>query len=57
MNRYQYQYIASHFKDEVKWNKDYIKIFTLDIETTCDEGFPDIDNPKETIICITVKKS
>ena len=55
MNRYQYQYIASHYKDEVRWNKDYIKIFTLDIETTCDEGFPDIDNPKETIICITVK--
>ena len=55
MNRYQYQYIASHYKDEVKWNKDYIKIFTLDIETTCDEGFPDIDNTKETIICITVK--
>jgi len=55
MNRYQYQYIASHYKDEVKWNKDYIKIFTLDIETTCDAGFPDIENPKETIICITVK--
>ena len=45
MNRYQYQYIASHYKDEVRWNKDYIKIFTLDIETTCDEGFPDIENP------------
>ena len=55
MNRYQYQYIASHYKEEVRWNKDYIKIFTLDIETTCDAGFPDIENPKETIICITVK--
>ena len=31
MNRYQYQFIADEYKDDIRWNKDYIKIFTLDI--------------------------
>jgi len=55
MNRYQYQYIANQFKDDIRWNKDYIKIFTLDIETECEHGFPNPDTAKESIICITVK--
>ena len=55
MNRYNYQYIADEYKGEVRWNKDYIKIFTLDIETECENGFPDPDTAKETIICITIK--
>ena len=55
MNRYHYQYIADEYKGEMRWNKDYIKIFTLDIETECEGGFPDPDTAKETIICITIK--
>jgi len=55
MNRYNYQYIADEYKGEMKWNKDYIKIFTLDIETECENGFPDPDTAKETVICITIK--
>ena len=55
MNRYNYQFIGDEYKDEIRWNKDYIKIFTLDIETTFEDGFPDPDTAKETIICITVK--
>ncbi len=55
MNRYNYQYIADKYKGEIRWNKDYIKIFTLDIETECEGGFPDPDTAKETIICITIK--
>jgi len=55
MNRYNYQYIADEYKGEMRWNKDYIKLFTLDIETTCENGFPDPDTAKEKIICITVK--
>ena len=55
MNRYNYQFIGDEYRDEIRWNKDYIKIFTLDIETTCEDGFPDPDTAKENIICITVK--
>ena len=55
MNRYNYQYIADTYRDDMQWKKDYIKIFTLDIETECESGFPDPDTAKENIICITVK--
>jgi len=55
MDRWHYQYIAKEYPDEIKFDKKFIKIFTLDIETTCEAGFPNIDNPIEEIICLTVK--
>ena len=55
MDRYQYQYIADNYPEEIKWSKDHIKIFTLDIECTAENGFPDVQNPVEEILAITVK--
>jgi len=55
LERYHYQYIGSEYPEEIKWDKDHIKIFTLDIETTCENGFPDVENPIEELLCITVK--
>ena len=55
MERFAYQYIANEYKDDIDWQKDKIKIFTIDIETSCEEGFPDVDNPVEEILCLTVK--
>lgn len=55
MERYQYQYISDNYKDDIDWHKEFVKIFTLDIETACETGFPDVENPIEEILCITVK--
>ena len=55
LERFHYQYINEQFPDNIKWDKKYIKIFTIDIETTVTDGFPDVENPIEEIICITVK--
>ncbi len=55
LERYHYQYIGSEYPEDIKWEKEYIKIFTLDIETTCENGFPDVENPIEELLCITVK--
>ena len=55
LERYHYQYINEQFPQNSKWDKKFIKIFTIDIETTVTDGFPDVDNPTEEIICITVK--
>ena len=55
MDRYHYQYISDEFPEEVQFSKDAIKIFTLDIECTAENGFPDVDNPVEELLCITVK--
>jgi len=55
LERYHYQYIGSEYPENIEWDKALIKIFTLDIETTCENGFPDVENPIEEIICLTVK--
>jgi len=55
MDRYQYQYIANEYPDDMVFDKDQIKIFTLDIECTAENGFPDIENPTEELLAITVK--
>ena len=55
LERFHYQYIGQEYPEDIKWSKDLIKIFTLDIETTCENGFPDVENPNEELLCITVK--
>jgi DNA polymerase elongation subunit (family B) len=55
LERFHYQYINEQFPENIKWDKKFIKIFTIDIETTVTDGFPDVENPTEEIICITVK--
>jgi len=55
LERYHYQYINKKFPENINWDKKFIKIFTLDIETACENGFPDVENPIEQLLCITVK--
>ena len=55
LDRFHYQYIGQEYPDRIDWSRDYIKIFTLDIETTCEDGFPDVENPTEELLCITIK--
>jgi len=55
LERYHYQYIGTEYPEDIQWSKDHIKIFSLDIETTCENGFPDVENPLEELLCITVK--
>ena len=55
MDRWPYQYIADEWGKDIEWDKNQIKIFTLDIECEAESGFPDVDTANETIICITDK--
>lgn len=52
---YGYQYISDSFPDEIEFDISQISIWTLDIETTADLGFPDINNPMEKVLLITVQ--
>ena len=55
-DRYVCQYISDKYsEDEIKFDISKIKLFTLDIETTSEQGFPDISNPIEEILLITVQ--
>ena len=52
---YAYQYIADTYPAEIRFDKDQIKVFTIDIETATESGFPDIASANEEILLITMR--
>lgn len=50
-----YQYIAEEWPGEVKWSPNDIQVFTVDIETEVENGFPDPATAGERILLISVK--
>ena len=51
----EYQFINQTFKGNVDYSFDELKMATIDIETTAEHGFPDVKDPKEKIIAITIR--
>jgi len=55
-DRYIYQYISEKYpEDEIKFDISQIKLVTLDIETTAEQGFPDVESASEEILAITIQ--
>ena len=55
-DRYIYQYISEKYpEDEIKFDISQIKLVTLDIETTAEQGFPDVESAVEEILAITIQ--
>jgi DNA polymerase elongation subunit (family B) len=52
---YAYQYISDTYPDEVYWDMEQLRVFTIDIETKTEGGFPNIATANEEILLITVK--
>jgi len=50
-----YQFISSEFPQDLSYDIRKIVIAYIDIETTCEDGFPQISNPSEQVIAITVR--
>ena len=55
-SNYAYQYISDNYDHDVNWDMEQIKVFTIDIETSTENGFPDIKSANEEILLITVKE-
>ena len=53
--QYNYQYLTEKFPETIQWDQSQIKIFSLDIETTTEHGFPDVFNPLEQVTLITIQ--
>ena len=51
---YVYQFIGDQFPDDVDYSMDKIKVAHIDIETQCENGFPQVEDPQEEIIGITL---
>jgi DNA polymerase elongation subunit (family B) len=55
-DRFLYQYISSKFpEEEIQYDTSQLKIYTLDIETSSENGFPNIADTSEEILCLTIK--
>ena len=55
-DRYIYQYISEKYpENEIKFDINQIKLVTLDIETTAEQGFPDVESAIEEILAITIQ--
>lgn len=52
---FAYQYITENYPSEVDYDISQMTIFTIDIETASENGFPSIDNPIEEVLLITVQ--
>ena len=51
---YTYQFIGDKFPDEVDYNMKTLKVGYIDIETTSENGFPQVTNPQEKVNVITL---
>jgi len=55
-DRYICQYISEKYpEDEIKFDINQIKLVTLDIEVSSEEGFPDVESASEEILAITIQ--
>ena len=51
-----YQFIAEKYpEEEMDWDISQIKLYSIDIETTVETGFPDVFDPREQITLITIQ--
>ena len=56
--RFNNQYILEEYPwDEMKFDMSHIRIFTIDIETAAENGFPDIETADQEILLISIKDS
>jgi DNA polymerase elongation subunit (family B) len=53
--RFVYQHIAQKFSSEIDYDMSKMKIYTIDIEVACENGFPDVEASAEEMLCITIK--
>ena len=57
-SRYLYQYIAEqHPEEEIRYDVSKIRVFTIDIETAAENGFPNIETADQEILAISIKDS
>ena len=55
MERFNYQYISDYYPNDIDYDLKKIKIFTIDIEVACENGFPNPNDAIEEVLCITIK--
>ena len=52
---YALQYISDMYREEIRFDSEQIRTWTIDIETATEHGFPDIASANEEILLITIR--
>lgn len=55
MERYLYQFISELYPENIEYDIDKIKMWSLDIETSSENGFPKPEVAQEEVLLITMK--
>ena len=54
---YVCQYLSDTYESDIRFDMENIRVFSIDIETATESGFPDIKQANEEILLITIKDS
>ena len=54
-NNFVAQYISDNYPNEIIYDQDKVKVFTIDIETATENGFPDIASANEEMLLISIQ--
>lgn len=52
---WQYQYITENYGGQIEFDMNQIAIWGIDIETTSEHGFPNVNDPVEELLLITMQ--
>lgn len=55
--KYEFQFISDKWTKDVKYDVSLIRVFSIDIETEVEHGFPKVSSPTEKINLITIYDS
>jgi DNA polymerase elongation subunit (family B) len=54
---FAYQYITENYSGEIQFDISNIRIYSIDIETSSEHGFPNVNNPIESVLLISIQNS
>jgi DNA polymerase elongation subunit (family B) len=54
---YVSQFISDYYESDIQFDMEHVRVFSIDIETATESGFPDIKSANEEILLITIKDS
>ena len=54
---YVCQYLSDTYESDIRFDMEKIRVFSIDIETATESGFPDMKMANEEILLITIKDS
>jgi DNA polymerase elongation subunit (family B) len=56
-NNYVAQFISTYWPNDIKFERDQVRVLNIDIEVASDSGFPEPESAKHPIISIAIRKN